>query len=160
VISTDGRFVGFDSSDASLYGTPPTGSFMWHAYLRDRVAGTTRLVDDPAVDPVDGVATLSGISDDGRYATWSCEYCVDPAPAEPNQPEEMSFWTDLQTGHTEMVGMINGDEPTDLDTGQRTLTFSGGISADGSVVAFQTRATNLIPDDTNGKFDVYVERMW
>lgn len=130
-----------------------------HSYLRDRLTGTTTLIDDPADNPIDGIAHLYGISNDGRYAIWSCDMCGDPPPGDPGEPDRWAFWVDLQTGQTDQIGIIGGDPPAELDTGERTLTYAGGMSADGSVVAFETRATNLIPDDTNGKFDVYVERM-
>jgi Tol biopolymer transport system component len=160
VISSDGRYVGFDSSAHSLYGAGPADPVSMHSYLHDRVTGTTTLVDDPAVNPVDSAAHLYGISDDGRYATWTCDLCGDPPPAEPTSSDRGAFWTDLQTGQTDMIGMVGGDAPTQLDTGELTFTYAQGMSADGSVVAFSTRANNMIPDDTNGKFDVYVERMW
>ncbi|MFO1163264.1 MAG: hypothetical protein U1E60_30825, partial [Reyranellaceae bacterium] len=36
-------------------------------------------------------------------------------------------------------------------------TSAPSFSADGSLFAFQSSATNLVPDDTNGYFDVFVQ---
>ena len=52
----------------------------------------------------------------------------------------------------------------DLDAGTlRSITANGNddsrrpaISADGRFVAFESRATNLVADDTNGAFDIFV----
>jgi len=158
VISSDGQYVGFSSSSRSLAGAAPGDPALQHAYIRDRVTGTTTMVDDPSLNQTGEPSTLYGISDDGRYATWSCEACADLTP-DGTMHDDAAYWTDLQTGETQQIGMTGNDPPTRDDTGGRTLTLATGMSADGSMVAFSTWATNLIPDDTNGKLDVYVERM-
>src|SRR4029078_4201836 len=37
-------------------------------------------------------------------------------------------------------------------------SFSPSVSADGSVIAFHSLATNLVPSDTNNKYDVFVRK--
>ena len=37
-----------------------------------------------------------------------------------------------------------------------TASCGPAISADGRFVAFESEATNLVPGDTNGAFDVFV----
>ena len=60
------------------------------------------------------------------------------------------FVHDRRTGKTEMVSIgIRGQSPNDYSA-------SPAISADGRYVAFQSRASNLVEDDTNGSGDVFV----
>lgn len=69
-LSDDGRYVAFQSDMTDLVpgGTTPSS----HAYLHDRVTGTTRLLDvAPDGAPGDGGAAFSvGLSADGRAAVF------------------------------------------------------------------------------------------
>jgi hypothetical protein len=60
------------------------------------------------------------------------------------------FVHDRQTGVTERVSVDS------LGAQGNGESFSAALSADGRVVAFQSRATNLVPGDTNGADDVFV----
>src|SRR5207244_2075158 len=52
-------------------------------------------------------------------------------------------------GHTEWISWNPGDAQPDAGS-------YSSVSADGRYVAFYTSASNLVPDDTNGVFDVFV----
>jgi Tol biopolymer transport system component len=58
-------------------------------------------------------------------------------------PYRSSYASNLVAGDTNGV-------PGDFDS------RSAAISADGRFVAFESRATNLVPDDTNGQDDVFL----
>ncbi|NUT51615.1 MAG: hypothetical protein HOV94_30615 [Saccharothrix sp.] len=60
------------------------------------------------------------------------------------------FVRDLRTRRTELVSVATGGA---VGNG---LSWAPSISADGRYVAFQSRATNLVPGDTNGVEDVFV----
>lgn len=83
------------------------------------------------------------VSDDGRYVTFASNATnlagVDPTPAVTD-----IFVRDLLTGTTERITAGNGTSQTP------------SISGDGRWVAFESGATNLVPGDTNGCFDVFL----
>ncbi len=160
-ISADGRFVGFSSGSWSLYpgatGPKTTGAFSNHGYVRDRLLGTTTLVDVVPDVPADTESILTGLSDDGRYVTHLCR-CGETLPI--YGPDFGSMWKDLATGETAVVGQrpdgvfpVNEEAPSYFSF---TWTF-GGISADGHTVAFDSLATNLADDDSNDARDVFVQ---
>ena len=60
------------------------------------------------------------------------------------------FERDLLTGQTSLVSVDSSGVEGIADS------FSPSISADGRYVAFASRATNLVPSDTNGYADVFV----
>jgi len=58
-----------------------------------------------------------------------------------------------QQGPTELITISTAGQPQKSDN---TFDLSSSISADGRVVAFESRAFNLVPNDTNGVADVFV----
>src|SRR5262249_36420803 len=126
---------------------------------RDRLLGTTEMID---TDNPSTWATFNAMSEDGRYVLYACA-CGDPIPLEQGTPgsgDSVSMWLDRQTGATLEVGVApDGTPPIDEDNGWFTGTIAwGGVSADGHTVAFVSFATNLVPDDTNGAEDAFVQR--
>ena len=61
------------------------------------------------------------------------------------------FVRDRQTGTTRRVSVGPGGAQ-----GNDQSSDDPAISADGRFVAFGSAATNLVPGDTNGDFDVFV----
>jgi hypothetical protein len=73
------------------------------------------------------------------------------------------FVHDTVTRLTERVSVANDGAEANNDSGQTVLSIATitpidhiGISADGRYVAFFSRATNLVPGDTNGVDDIFV----
>jgi len=60
------------------------------------------------------------------------------------------FVRDRHTGVTERVSVAPDG------SGGNQASGSPSISADGRFVAFHSRASNLVPGDTNGSYDVFV----
>lgn len=164
VISGDGRYIGFTSYATNLYGAGASATAAMHSYIRDRVAGTTTLVDDATLNPAEDSSIFLGLSDDGNDVAWAClSFCGDPvADTSGPMPDHVSMYTDRAAGTTREIGVpADGTPPIQEDTGGFTWTMAwGGLSADGSMVAFDSRATNLVADDANGVTDVFVERMY
>ncbi|WP_329334355.1 hypothetical protein OG866_12895 [Streptomyces sp. NBC_00663] len=142
VISRDGRYIAFVSS---LADHGDTGTRMWAGvYVRDREAGTTRLVSVTEPPPTDdahtwiiGAPTLS--ADGGRVAYTMSQ-------ARPG-PHGAAYTWDRRTGVKERF-----DRP-DQRTGRPT--FSG----DGRYAVFSSAAPDLVPGDTNGLEDIFVRDM-
>ena len=64
--------------------------------------------------------------------------------------EDNVYVRDRAAGVTTLESVASDGTPADGGSGFPR------ISADGSVVAFSSDATNLVPGDTNGRSDVFV----
>lgn len=60
------------------------------------------------------------------------------------------FWRDRNSGVTKLISAASGGEAGNGDC------YAPAISGDGKSVAFESHATNLVPDDKNGVRDVFI----
>ena len=89
------------------------------------------------------------LSADGRYVAFVSS-ASNLVPGDVNGMADL-FVRDRQTGQTTLVSIANdGTQGNDRSSAQPSF------SADGRYVAFSSRASNLVPDDTNGAPDVFV----
>jgi alpha-tubulin suppressor-like RCC1 family protein len=146
-ISGDGRYVAFMSNSDNLDPIATSGTNQ--VYLRDRQAGTTVLISKGAGDTEpDNESYSPSISKDGRYIAYSST--ATNITGDATGGEEKIFVYDRIADTTDFVSHdLGGTE------GNANSTYPA-ISGDGSLVAFYSDATNLVPDDTNGVKDVFV----
>jgi len=89
------------------------------------------------------------ISRDGRHVAFTSDATnLTPGPVSGGRD---IFVRDLQTGRTRVVSRA---APDDHPVGG--ASNSPSISADGEYVAFASFASDVVPGDTNGRFDVFV----
>lgn len=69
-------------------------------------------------------------------------------PDDPNGATDVYLRTLLGTPHTELVSLSSDERPGNA------ASYQPSVTADGSVVAFASDATNLVASDTNGWTDV------
>lgn len=98
-----------------------------------------------------GQALAPTISDDGRFVAFHSS-TDDLVPNDTNGQTDI-FVHDRQTGVMERVSLTS--------TGAQSFGGPQGsavasISADGRYVAFESVADNLVPNDTNGRVDIFV----
>ncbi|RJQ50196.1 MAG: hypothetical protein C4526_12460, partial [Nitrospiraceae bacterium] len=161
-ISADGGSVAFESTATNLVADDTNG-LVKDIFVRDLDAGTTARVSVSFNgDPVDGASSAPSMSRDGRYVAFE------------------SLATNLAAGDTRGLQDIfihdrdaDGNAVFDETGDGKTATIrvsvdsngneaSGGeasapsISADGRSAAFESTATNLVADDTNGLRDVFI----
>jgi hypothetical protein len=146
-ISADGRYVSFESSASNL--VPGDDNHSADIFLVDRQLGTLQRISVTAT----GVQGNSGsyhptISADGdRLAFFS--FASNFVPDNTRTIGDI-FVADQADAAIECVSMIwvqteaNGD------------SYTAATSRDGRFVAFDSNASNLVPDDTNGWIDVFV----
>ena len=161
-LSTDGRFVAFTSAARTL--DPDDGDDAQDVFVRDLLEGTTTLVSRTS-----GVSGAKGnresvdpsISGDGRFVAFASRAPnLDPDDAEPTPPDHGVgiepawdiFVRDLATGTTVLVSRATGARGSDGNG----ASLAPSISADGRFVAFQSFATNLHPEDSDPRGDIYV----
>jgi Tol biopolymer transport system component len=141
-ISADGRFVAFESDASNLFHGPTLGR---EVYVRDRLAHTTRLIS-VGLDgrPPIGYAGDASISADGRYVAFDNLVRGDTIV------HINVFVRDRARHTTRLVSVGLGGRPANGDS------VRPSISADGRYVAFNSPASNLVGEDTNGLTDVFI----
>jgi Tol biopolymer transport system component len=146
-ISADGRYVAFESYATNLVDDDTNGTS--DIFVHDRQTGDTERVSVRSNgDEANEQSYAASISADGRYVAFFSE-ATDLVDDDNNGTPDV-FVHDRQTGDTERVSVLsNGDEADGF-------SFNPSISADGRYVAFPSYATNLVDDDTNGDWDVFV----
>jgi Tol biopolymer transport system component len=146
-ISADGRFVSFQSFASNL--TPNDTNATYDVFVRERANGTTTLVSVGVGGAQGNDASLGpAISADGRFVAFRSD-ATNLVANDTNGFTDV-FVRDRTTGSTRRVSVrSNGDQ------GNHGSVLSS-VSADGAVVAFESLATNLVPNDTNEVSDVFV----
>ena len=139
-ISADGRFVAFPSEATNL--VPGDTNGVTDVFVRDRLTGTTERVSvSSAGAEANGTSFAPAISADGRFVAFPSE-ATNLVPGDTNGATDV-FVRDRLTATTDRVSVDSaGAQANDRSD-------FPAISADGSVVAFVSTATNLVPDDTN-----------
>ena len=146
-ISADGRYVAFVSLATNLV---PGDNKFWDTFVHDRQTGqTTRVSMSSGGKKGNGGSGNPSISADGRYVAFNSD-ATNLVPGDTNGVVDV-FVHDRQTGQTVRVSLSwDGSEGNDA-------SCNPSISADGRYVAFWSDATNLVPDDTNGFPDIFVQ---
>lgn len=146
VISSDGRWVAFMSATTSLV---PGGASRVGIYVRDLLTNTTtRASVGPSGVEADEGSASPAISGDGRYVAF------------------VSEGTNLVPGDTNWLADIFVHDRASETTSRVSVGTAGAqangvsadpvISTDGRWVAFVSRASNLVPNDTNGVDDIFL----
>ena len=148
-ISANGRFVAFSSRATNLVENDVNG--VNDVFIHDReTAFTQRVSISSSGEQGNGSSFFPSISADGRYIAFSSS-STNLVEDDTNGVIDI-FVHDRNTGTTELISQST--------TGvQANDSSSGGvpaISADGRFVAFPSRASNLVGNDTNGASDVFV----
>ena len=152
VVSADGKIIAYSSNASNLVAGDTNGSI--DVFVRNRSTNTTSRVsvadDGSQADTSSGLDRLS-ISADGRFVVFTSA-----AALVPSDTSSTDVYVRDRVGlHTSRVSTApGGAEPTGG-------AGSASISADGSMVAFSSIATNLVPGtDANGfASDVYLHSM-
>ncbi|HEY2980582.1 MAG TPA: hypothetical protein VGJ22_05340, partial [Anaerolineales bacterium] len=146
-ISSDGRFVAFQSDATDLVSVDTNGTT--DIFVRDRQSGTTTLVSvDSAGTQANDVSDSASISADGRFVAFTSA-ASNLVAGDTNGTNDV-FLHDLQTGATTRVSVDSSGAEANGSSG------FGSVSGDGRLVAFSSNANNLVLGDTNGRTDVFV----
>jgi hypothetical protein len=147
-ISADGNLVAFQS-DASNLVLNDDNNGAWDVFVHNMTTGMTELVSVSSRE-IQANANAMGpvISANGRYVAFSSE-ASDLAPNDTNSASDV-FVRDLVNGTTQRVS-VSGTGSQSNGTSNVTA-----ISAGGRYVAFGSDATNLVANDTNDTWDVFV----
>ncbi|MGH9247123.1 MAG: TolB family protein [Acidimicrobiales bacterium] len=145
-ISCDGSLVAFISHAGNLVPGDTNGKL--DVFVRDMVAGVTTRLSESDGQESDGESTRPILSGDGRYVVFQSD-ASNLVPGDTNGKSDI-FRVDVATGTivrasvTHRGGNING------------ISQRPWISHDGRYVSFQTPAGNVVPGDTNARYDVFL----
>ncbi len=155
-MSADGRYVAFLSSSSNLVPNDTNG--LRDVFLHDNLTGGTTLVSVAS----DGTqanqnAQRFSMSADARYIAWVSN-ASNLVPNGTNGKFDI-FVHDMLTGNTAQVDVAaDGTQANGNAWANQIDKPAPAISADGRYVAFFSGATNLVSNDTNGTFDIFVAR--
>jgi len=146
-ISGDGRYVAFSSSATNLVAGGANTNV--DIYVRDRTLGTTIKVTERTDGSLTDLNSWQPvISDDGRHVAFTSGdsgLVLNDGNAQPDV-----FVCNLDTSAIERVSVTTaGAESSDRNG-------AAAISAFGTVVAWWSRAEDLVDDDTNSVDDIFV----
>lgn len=146
-ISADGRYVAFRSYASNLVSGDTNGWFT-DVFVHDRVTGhTTRASVNSAGNQASSESDWPAVSPAG-YVVFSSQ-ATNLVQGDTNGVGDV-FVHDLNTGQTTRVSVGSAGVQSNGFSAQPT------VSADGRYVAYQSGASNLVPDDTNDDDDVFV----
>lgn len=155
VTSGNGRYVAFTSTD-DLAGVPTGGKRQ--VYVRDRIAGTTRIASASVAGAAANADAAAGdsfnpfidISADGRYVVFSSA-ATNLVPGDVNGFADV-FRKDMTTGAVDLISVSGTGAQANA-----AVIGDPSISADGTRIAFNTgTATNLfaVADGNNANSDI------
>ena len=147
-ISDDGRYVVFHSDATNFVALDGNGHT--DVFVRDLLGGTTELVSVSSFGVHgDFGSRFASISGDGRYVAFQ-SWATNLIPID-EFPDFDVYVRDLVAGTTEKVSVDSNE--VQAHDGPSWVPV---ISADGRYVAFYSEATDLVTNDTNGEWDVFV----
>jgi hypothetical protein len=147
-ISADGRYVAFGSSSTNLVIPEDVNEYLADIFVHDRQTDETVRVSVSSVgEKGDADSDDPAISADGRLVAFSSA-ATNLVSGDTNGEQDI-FVHNLLTGETERVSVSSiGEQGNDY-------SVDPSISANGSIVVFESQATNLVSGDINGTQDVF-----
>jgi Tol biopolymer transport system component len=147
-ISADGQVVAFSSEASNLVADDTNGH--GDVFVYDRKTGETARVSvgPGGVEATGGDSFSPAVSADGRYVAFASD-ATNLVSGDTNNATDV-FVYDRQAKTTTRVSLAAAGGQTN------DASFSPSLSADGSIVAFVSRATDLVAGDTAGGENVFV----
>jgi LPXTG-site transpeptidase (sortase) family protein len=145
-ISSDGRYVVFSSEATNLVSGDLNGVADIFEY--DTQEGTTTRVSvSSETDEANGPSGYPDVSSDGRYIVFQSD-ATNLVHNDTNTRRDI-FMHDMTTGMTTRVSMGTGGIQGGL------LSTGSSVSSNGTYVAFNSISSNLVANDTNGRYDIF-----
>jgi Tol biopolymer transport system component len=149
-ISSDGRFVGFESKASNLVFNDTNDSS--DIFVHDRELRITKRISVASDGTeADGESIFVRISSNGRYVAF-LSHASNLVPNDPNGSMADCFVHDHQIHDTELIY----ESAAYVDPGGGTFLSSPSISPDGRIVGFDSWSEDLVPGDTNKSPDAFL----
>jgi hypothetical protein len=148
-ISGDGRFVAFDSNASNL--VPSDTNATLDVFVHDFVTGTTTRV---SVSSSGGESARGSgnyhptkISADGNVVAFM-SLANEFSPLDTDNVIDL-YARDVAAGTTRLVNL-------DSSGAKKQYVYGFDLSGNGRFVAFTNEATDVVPNDTNGAYDIFL----
>ena len=146
-LSDDGRYIVFESAASNL--VPGDNNGRKDIFLYDRITKMQKRISvNNNGEEANGDSSTASISGDGRYITF--ESMANNLLKEDTNNQLDVFVYDQTTDTLTLVS-----KNTEQVQGNNT-SANATITADGRYIVFHSSASNLIANDTNGFFDIFV----
>jgi Tol biopolymer transport system component/subtilisin-like proprotein convertase family protein len=146
-LSTDGRYVVFTSVAGNLVANDSNNA--QDVFLRDRTTGITTLISRTSTGSSgNSYSDQPSISSDGRYVVYVSS--ASNLVAGDNNSTSDVFSYDRVMGTTTLVSHTN------TGTSGNNVSNSAVISSDGRFIAFGSSGSDLVANDSNNQYDVFV----
>ena len=146
-LSDDGRFVSFESNASNLVTQDLNGHT--DTFIYDRLNNTVELITlAPDGTQANASSSSGSISGNGRYVTYA-SFASNLVSGDTNKQRDI-FVYDRTKKTTELISAANDGTQAD------GASLFSVISDDGRYVAFESKADNLVPGDTNGVSDIFL----
>jgi len=148
-ITSDGRFVLFHS-DSNLVAADTNRSA--DAYLRDLETGRTTLVSRNWRGRVGNDTSFpNDISDNGRYVLF-VSLATNIVRNDTNEEFDHFIYDRLE----KTAVRVNVNNRGRQARGDKSFNIKASLSGDGAWAAFESSAHNLVRNDTNGLYDIFL----
>jgi Tol biopolymer transport system component len=146
-LSADGRLVAFESDSFNLAWNDPDEGFDIYVYDRQADVIASASVDD-AGNMGDDTSTWPSMTPDGRYVAYATD-ATDIVPGDLNGARDIVLY-DRLSGAANRLSLGNSGAEADSDSSHPS------ISDDGTLVAYESNASNLVPGDSNRATDIFL----
>ncbi|NJM99478.1 MAG: hypothetical protein HC800_22150 [Phormidesmis sp. RL_2_1] len=144
-ISGDGRYVAFQSAASNLIDNDTNNESDIFVYDRDENSIERVSVSSSGTE-ANGVSSTPHLSADGRYVTFSA-FASNLVNSDTNSRSDI-FVYDRQTHIIKRVSL--GDELTEGNSS----SINPRLSSNGRYITFESKASNLVSNDTNHESDI------
>lgn len=151
VINSDGRYIAFSSSASNLIDSDTNGAK--DVFLVDNDTGLVQRISVSADGAeADADSESPAISAGGRYIVYVSAANNLVANGLDSGVKQI-YWRDRLSGATRLVSFGVGGAAGNADS------LHPSISDDGQVVVFESAASNLVANDSNGHSDIFLYRI-
>ena len=154
-ISADGRHIVFLSSASNFISNDNNGQS--DVFIRHLDTEETEIVSIASYGTQGNLGAEFGIpavSEDGRYVAFVSR-STNLVTNDTNDSRDV-FVRDLQTRTTVRASVATDDSQANNWSG----TYDPSISSNGRYILFDSSATNLVPNDTNGQRDIFIRDLY
>ncbi len=146
-LTCEGLLLEFTSAATDLIEGDTNGR--GDVFVRDIIPGiTTRVSVSSSGVQADGTSDAATIGGEGRFVAFA-SHATNLVPEDTNERRD-AFVHDLWTAETTRISVSTSGEQGNH------YSYNPQLSFDGRYVVFESIATNLVPDDTNGGADIFV----
>jgi hypothetical protein len=162
-ISGDGRFIAYDSTATNLVAGEQGPSGFTNIFLYDRLSGATTLVTHAAGSPLlsanddSDLLSTTGFgfnNNTGRFLIY-ISHATNLVAGQNGPPHANLFLYDTSAGTTTLVSQhaasFSGFAPSSGPTGANGDVQAADISEDGSFIAYDSLATDAVPNQVYGR---------